>query len=176
MTYRSSTAYFAVVPYELRNAGCKAAATSFDSVTTVVSHELVEGITDPGVGLDRLAWYDPANGEAADICAGASSAAPVIGGDGVRYMVQRIWSNRAGRVHRHRASPTHALRPPTVGGPHTGYRTSAGSDEDLGARRQVLGGLRGLAGTRRVDAERLAELGLVQRDRLARFPTSRCRW
>ena len=95
MTYRSSTAYYAVVPYELRNAGCKAAATSFDSVTTVVSHELVEGITDPGVGLNRLAWYDRENGEAADICAGASSAAPVIGSDGVRYMVQRIWSNRA---------------------------------------------------------------------------------
>jgi hypothetical protein len=96
MAYKSSTAYFAVVPYELRNAGCKPASTSFDNLTTVVSHELIEGITDPGVGLNKLAWYDQSNGEAADICAGAESAAPVTGGDGVRYMVQRIWSNRAG--------------------------------------------------------------------------------
>jgi hypothetical protein len=96
MTYKSSTAYYAVVPYELGNRGCTAASTSFDSVTTVVSHELVEGITDPGVGLNRLAWYDRANGESADICAGASSGARVVGGDGVSYTVQRIWSNRAG--------------------------------------------------------------------------------
>ena len=96
MTYKSSTAYYAVVPYELGNRGCKAASTSFNSVTTVVSHELVEGITDPGVGLNRLAWYDRANGESADICAGASSGARVVGADGVSYSVQRIWSNRAG--------------------------------------------------------------------------------
>lgn len=96
MPYKSSTAYYAVLPYEVGNRGCKAASTSFDSVTTVVSHELVEGITDPGVGLARLAWYDRVNGESADICAGASSSARVLGGDGVSYAVQRIWSNRAG--------------------------------------------------------------------------------
>jgi len=91
----SSTAYFAVIPYEVGNRGCKAASTTFDSVTTVISHELIEGITDPGVGLSRIAWYDPANGEIGDICAGVSSPATVIGGDGVRYVVQREWSNRA---------------------------------------------------------------------------------
>jgi hypothetical protein len=96
MTYGSSTAYYAVIPYEVGNRGCKAASTMFNSVTTVVSHELVEGITDPGVGLNRVAWYDPANGESADICAGASSGVPVTGGDGVTYTVQRIWSNRSG--------------------------------------------------------------------------------
>jgi hypothetical protein len=96
MTYKSSTAYYAVLPYEVGNRGCKAASTSFNSVTTVASHELVEGITDPGVGLNRVAWYDPANGESADICAGASSGVRVTGSDGVSYTVQRIWSNRAG--------------------------------------------------------------------------------
>ena len=95
-TYKSSTAYFAVVPYEVDNRGCKPAANAFDNVTTVASHELVEAITDPGVGLNRVAWYDPANGEVADICAGSSRPASVIGGDGVRYVVQREWSNRAG--------------------------------------------------------------------------------
>jgi hypothetical protein len=96
MAYKASTAYYAVVPYEVGNRGCKAASTMFNSVTTVVSHELVEGITDPGVGLNRVAWYDPTNGESADICAGASSGVSVVGGDGVSYMVQRIWSNRSG--------------------------------------------------------------------------------
>jgi hypothetical protein len=96
MAYKSSTAYYAVIPYELRNRGCLPVSTAFDNVTTVVSHELVEGITDPGVGLDRVAWYDRDNGEIADICAGGDSAAPVTGSDGVRYVVQRVWSNRAG--------------------------------------------------------------------------------
>lgn len=93
--YGSATAYFAVIPYELANRGCRPASTAFDSITTIVSHELVEGITDPGVGLKRLAWYDRNNGEIADICAGISSPASVTGGDGVRYVVQREWSNRS---------------------------------------------------------------------------------
>ena len=95
MSYGSSTAYFAIVPYEVGSRGCRPASTTFDNVTTIVSHELVESITDPGVGLGRVAWYDHANGEIADICAGISSPAAVTGGDGVRYMVQREWSNRS---------------------------------------------------------------------------------
>ncbi len=95
MTHGSSTAYFAVMPYEVNTRGCRPASTTFDSVTTVVSHELVEAITDPGVGLDRLAWYDRNNGEIGDICAGVSAPASVTGGDGVGYVVQREWSNRS---------------------------------------------------------------------------------
>ena len=59
-----------------------------------MSHELVETITDPGIGLMRLAWYDPANGEIADICA-RTVPGSVTGGDGRRYVVQQEWSNRA---------------------------------------------------------------------------------
>jgi hypothetical protein len=95
MAYKSSSAYYAVMPYEVGNRGCRPATNSFDDVTTIASHELVEAITDPGVGLNRLAWYDRANGESADICAGPSSAVSIVGGDGVSYSVQRIWSNRA---------------------------------------------------------------------------------
>jgi hypothetical protein len=94
-TYGSSTAYYAVIPYEVTNRGCRTASTYFNSTTTIVSHELVEAITDPGVGLNRLAWYDRNYGESADICAGPSSGVSIIGGDGVSYTVQRIWSNRA---------------------------------------------------------------------------------
>ncbi len=94
-TYKSATAYYAVIPYEVTNRGCRTASTYFNSTTTIVSHELVEAITDPGVGLNQLAWYDRFNGESADICAGPSSGVSVVGGDGVSYTVQRIWSNRA---------------------------------------------------------------------------------
>ncbi len=94
MTYGSTYAYFAVIPYELGNAGCRHATTSFDNVTTVVSHELVETITDPGIGLLRLSWYDRANGEIGDICA-RTFPGWVTGGDGRRYVVQREWSTRA---------------------------------------------------------------------------------
>jgi hypothetical protein len=85
---------YAVIPYEMGNPGCRAASTSFDSLTTITSHELVEAITDPGVGLRRLAWYDRMYGEIGDICAHSSVPGAVTGGDGVRYVVQREWSNR----------------------------------------------------------------------------------
>jgi hypothetical protein len=89
-----STVYYAVMPYEVGNRGCKMASTPFDSLTTVVSHELLEGITDPGVGLNRVAWYDGDNGEIGDICAFSSASARVAGTDGASYTVQRAWSNR----------------------------------------------------------------------------------
>lgn len=95
MSYGSQSAYIAVIPYELNNRGCKVASTSFDSITTVVSHELVEAITDPGVGLHQLSWYDRRFGEIGDICAHTSTPGSVTGGDGVHYVVQREWSNRA---------------------------------------------------------------------------------
>jgi hypothetical protein len=94
LSYPSHSAYYAVVPYELDNAGCRVAPASFDRVTTVASHELVEAITDPGIGLRKLSWYDRAHGEIADICAHTSTPGAVVGGDGVRYVVQREWSNR----------------------------------------------------------------------------------
>jgi hypothetical protein len=94
MAYGSTSAYFAVVPYELGNPGCRHATASFDNVTTIVSHELIETITDPGIGLMRLAWYDPANGEIGDICA-RTTPGSVTGADGRRYVVQQEWSNRA---------------------------------------------------------------------------------
>jgi hypothetical protein len=94
-SYGSATLYVAVVPYEVGSRGCQPASTSFDNVTTILSHELVEAVTDPGVGVNRLAWYDTNNGEIGDICAGVSTPAAVTGGDGVKYVVQREWSNRS---------------------------------------------------------------------------------
>ena len=64
---------------------------AFDALCVTSSHELCESITDPQPGQG---WYDDANGEIGDICAHTSTAGSVVGGDGVRYVVQREWSNR----------------------------------------------------------------------------------
>jgi hypothetical protein len=94
MSYPLHSVYYAAIPYELNNRGCRPTAFPLDIVTTITSHELVESITDPGIGLHRLSWYDKANGEIGDICAHTSTAGSVVGGDGVHYVVQREWSNR----------------------------------------------------------------------------------
>ncbi|HET9730591.1 MAG TPA: hypothetical protein VFR41_14260 [Acidimicrobiia bacterium] len=83
----------AVIPYEVGNAGCQPASSTFTNLTTVMSHELIEAVTDPAVGLHKLAWYDQTYGEIGDICA-RTTPGSVTGGDGVAYVVQREWSNR----------------------------------------------------------------------------------
>ena len=59
---------------------------AFGNYTSVASHELVEAITDPEVGLATalgppLAWYDNTNGEIGDIC--NAQQGTIVGGDGV---------------------------------------------------------------------------------------------
>jgi hypothetical protein len=76
--------------------GCGANSQRFNNLTSVSSHEMVEAITDPGVGLatsysSPLAWYDPNNGEIGDIC--NAQQADIIMKDGSVYTVQREFSN-----------------------------------------------------------------------------------
>ena len=76
--------------------GCGAAATAFGNATQVASHELVETMTDPEIGLTTdiaapVAWIDSANGEIGDICNDQNGQ--VIGSDGVTYDVQPEFSN-----------------------------------------------------------------------------------
>jgi Cep192 domain 4 len=78
--------------------GCGDGATPFDNYTSVASHEMVETITDPEVGLASflappLAWYDSVNGEIGDIC--NQQQGSIIGADGRRYTVQKEFSNAA---------------------------------------------------------------------------------
>jgi hypothetical protein len=47
------------------NGGVSGVPTLFDSLTTVVSHELSEAVTDP---IPNKGWTDPSNGEIGDIC------------------------------------------------------------------------------------------------------------
>jgi hypothetical protein len=78
--------------------GCGSASTAFGNMTEVASHELVETMTDPEVGLASvvgppLAWYDSNFGEIGDICVGQLGS--VVGSDGVTYEVQKEYSNTA---------------------------------------------------------------------------------
>jgi hypothetical protein len=81
-------------------------------VTTVASsHELIEAVTDAGVGLATtngppLAWYDQTNGEIGDICAG--QAATISG-----YSIQLEWSNSHGKC----ISSSGTVVPPAPTGP-----------------------------------------------------------
>jgi hypothetical protein len=79
----------------------------FNNFTAVTGHEIIESITDPAVGEvffngPPLAWYDLGNdpnngsddnGEVADFC---NEQGPVLGGNGVSYIVQAGWSNVEG--------------------------------------------------------------------------------
>ena len=77
--------------------GCGASTNKFDISTNVVSHEIMEAITDPFVMLDTsqqaaapLAWYDLNNGEIGDIC--QDTAGKITGSNGTAYVVQGGWS------------------------------------------------------------------------------------
>lgn len=84
----------------LSGCGSASATNAFAVAQSDASHELVETITDPDVGLASsfappLGWYDPVNGEIADICVStlADPNGTETGTDGVTYVVQKEWSN-----------------------------------------------------------------------------------
>jgi hypothetical protein len=77
--------------------GCGSAPTQFQNECSVSSHEMIETTTDAAVGLATtngppLAWYDQTNGEIGDIC--NAQQGTVVGGDGVTYTIQLLWSNK----------------------------------------------------------------------------------
>jgi len=87
---------YLVLPATATGSHCGPAA-GFGNLTIAASHEVAETITDPDVGLATrlappLSWYDPVQGEIADICQGRTVV--VRAGDGRNYVVQKLWSNR----------------------------------------------------------------------------------
>jgi hypothetical protein len=93
--------YYGVLPNltdGLCSSGC-GRSTVFNNTTMVASHELVEAITDPAVGLTStlgapLAWVAPGPStysEIGDICNGEPGL--LYGSDGHTYTVQKEWSN-----------------------------------------------------------------------------------
>lgn len=83
-----------VQPPSLCSRGC-GSGSLFNIVTNVTSHELAEAVTDANVGLANnfarpLAWFDPLNGEIADMCNGQETD---IVANGTTYRVQLEFSN-----------------------------------------------------------------------------------
>ncbi|ORY36518.1 hypothetical protein BCR33DRAFT_790291 [Rhizoclosmatium globosum] len=76
--------------------GCGSNPSQINNMFSVASHELAEAATDAAVGVSTtlgapLAWYDQTNGEIGDICNAQQGS--TVGGDGVTYVIQKIWSN-----------------------------------------------------------------------------------
>jgi hypothetical protein len=85
--------------------GCSNNTTALENATDLHSHELVESVTDPDVGLDTdsnyaypAGWGDNNNecGEIADIC-DDGKAGDTITVSGRSWVVQEIWSNEQGK-------------------------------------------------------------------------------
>jgi hypothetical protein len=99
--YNGTYVYYGVIP-DMGSGGCQAGCGSsspFNNTTAVASHEYAETITDPAVGLASnyaapLAWYNKIGGEIGDICNAQVATVPL--NNGVSYVVQKLWSNKAG--------------------------------------------------------------------------------
>lgn len=91
--------FYGVLPDNSSGSGCDTGcgtSTAFNNWTSVSSHELIEAVTDAGVGqastyASPLAWYNKTYGEIGDIC--NAQQASIVGTDGVTYTVQKEWSN-----------------------------------------------------------------------------------
>jgi hypothetical protein len=94
--------YYGVLPDISRGSGCDVdcgASGQFENQTAIASHELVEAVTDPEIGLASsiaapLAWVDAAHdAEIGDLCSRLQGTTK--GADGVTYVVQEQFSNLA---------------------------------------------------------------------------------
>jgi len=107
-TYNGNPLLYAALMDEFTGAcaqGCGNDATAMENSTDTASHELVEAVTDPDIGLVPSGnmqapggWYDPNNqcGEVADICADGSVGATITV-SGRSWVVQQVWSNKQNR-------------------------------------------------------------------------------
>jgi hypothetical protein len=102
---------YGVIPDHQKGSGCETGCGSsknpFDNVTNSASHELIEMVTDPDVGLTTTtlfafpsAWIDPLDpdvdtdhSEIGDICAEPGDQATFNSAAGTQYVVQKEWSN-----------------------------------------------------------------------------------
>jgi hypothetical protein len=95
----SSTWMYGVHPDNSAGSGCDVGcggSTPYHNMSSVASHEMIETVTDPDVGIattyaSPLAWYNKTYGEIGDICNAQQGS--IVGTDGVTYTVQTEWSN-----------------------------------------------------------------------------------
>jgi hypothetical protein len=84
---------YIVMPNESAVAGCAFAGTPFGAMTTALSHELAETVTDPG---DGPAWTSPLTGdEVADLC-NAGTSTPITSLTGFTYQVAYLFAQTWG--------------------------------------------------------------------------------
>jgi hypothetical protein len=115
--------------------GCGGNPTPLENATSLASHELVEAVTDPDIGLDTqdeyaapAGWGDNNNncGEVADICdSGGVDDTITVGGR--TWSVQEIWSNKQGKC-----VSTGPAVPICSGTTTTGCRLCSCGDDGLG--------------------------------------------
>ena len=98
--------------------GCGTNNTPLENMTDTASHELVEAVTDPDIGLDTgnkyqapAGWGDNNDGcgEIADICDNDGTG-DTITVSGRTWTVQELWSNKNRRVRQHRHHARDLLR------------------------------------------------------------------
>ena len=96
----TSEFYYTVLPDFGAGGGCDTGCgtgTTLQNVTSVLSHEVSETITDAEVGIAAvnsgppLAWYDVTNGEIGDICNATHGV--MTGPSNTQWTVQQEWSN-----------------------------------------------------------------------------------
>ena len=101
-----------------------------DNITEVSSHEMIEAVTDPAVGLATtagppLAWYDQTNGEIGDICVG--NAGQVAG-----FTVQLEWSNKLKKCTATAGLTDTGSSSSSSGGSSSGGSSSGGTSSSSG--------------------------------------------
>jgi hypothetical protein len=108
--------------------GCGTNPTALANSTSVASHELVEAVTDPDVGLVSgavfaapAAWGSDACGEIADIC--EVGVGDTISVNGRSWTVQELWSNQQGKC-----TSTGPTQPVCTGTTLTGCRRCSCGD------------------------------------------------
>jgi hypothetical protein len=91
--------YYGIIPDQGGGCatGCGGNATPVNNLTSVVSHEYSEAVTDAAVGIATtfappLAWYNSSKGEIGDICNGQQGSKSY---NGATWVVQKEYSNSA---------------------------------------------------------------------------------
>jgi hypothetical protein len=88
MEYPTGRVHYIVMPYDAFDLGC-GTDYGFGNVTSVLSHEIAEAITDPDIG--GSGWKDlaPGKGEIGDICNHVNARVVLAGRS---YTAQNVWS------------------------------------------------------------------------------------
>ncbi|KAI8608807.1 hypothetical protein BC830DRAFT_1153732 [Chytriomyces sp. MP71] len=119
--------YYAVYPDQsgLCMGGCGISSDPFANTCSVTGHELAEVITDPAMTMVNstrpqapLAWYDDgtnAGGEIGDLCNTLEST--LTDKKGVKWTVQKIWSNKYKKCLAELPAPTKPTSKPNRSSP-----------------------------------------------------------